>query len=190
MSNALNTPVEALELAYPLRVEPYALRPGSGGAGLQRGGDGVVREIRALEDCRLSVLGDRRRHAPPGARGGEPGALGRTVVNGGEIPGKDTRWLVAGDVVRTETPGGGGFGARRGRQVAFPACAETSSNSTTSIHLRPMTRCMPPRCSSFARSAARRSRRRRTRRLRAGRARDRPHLAPPARRSRDDGTAA
>ena len=110
MSNALSTPAEALELAYPLRVERHALRTGSGGAGTHRGGDGVVREIRALEACRLSVLGDRRRHAPKGARGGDDGARGRTLVNGKEIPGKDTRALVPGDVVRTETPGGGGFG--------------------------------------------------------------------------------
>ena len=110
MSNALNTPVEALELAYPLRVVRYALRLDSGGAGEHRGGDGVIREIRVLEQCRLSVLGDRRRHAPAGARGGEPGMRGRTLVNGVEIPGKDTRWLDAGDVVRTETPGGGGDG--------------------------------------------------------------------------------
>ena len=109
MSNALNTPVEALELAYPLRVERYELRLGSGGAGARRGGDGVVREIRALEPCRLSVLGDRRRHAPAGAMGGEPGAPGRTV-DGEEVPGKHTRELRAGDVVRTETPGGGGHG--------------------------------------------------------------------------------
>jgi N-methylhydantoinase B len=110
MSNALNTPVEALELAYPLRVERYALRLGSGGGGRHRGGDGVVREVRALEECRLSVLGDRRRHAPAGARGGASGARGRTLVNGEEIPGKDTRRLARGDLVRTETPGGGGFG--------------------------------------------------------------------------------
>jgi N-methylhydantoinase B len=111
MSNALNTPVEALELAYPLRVERYALRRGSGGDGRHRGGDGVVREIRALAPCRLSVLGDRRRHAPRGAHGGDDGARGRTLVDGEEIPGKDTRSLAAGDVVRTETPGGGGWGA-------------------------------------------------------------------------------
>jgi N-methylhydantoinase B len=110
MSNALNTPVEALELAYPLRVERYGLRPGSGGEGAHRGGDGVVREIRVLEECRLSVLGDRRRHAPPGAAGGDPGERGRTLVNGQEIPGKHTCQLIPGDVVRTETPGGGGFG--------------------------------------------------------------------------------
>jgi N-methylhydantoinase B len=111
MSNALNTPIEALELAYPLRVERYALRLGSGGPGAHRGGDGVVRELRALVPCRLSVLGDRRRHAPRGARGGADGQRGRTLVNGEEIPGKDTRQLAAGDLVRTETPGGGGWGA-------------------------------------------------------------------------------
>jgi N-methylhydantoinase B len=113
MSNALNTPIEALELAYPLRVERYALRLGSGGEGVRRGGDGVVREIRALTPCRLSVLGDRRRHAPRGAHGGGSGARGRTLVNDVEIPGKDTRALEAGDVVRTETPGGGGWGSLR-----------------------------------------------------------------------------
>jgi N-methylhydantoinase B len=111
MSNALSTPIEALELAYPLRVERYGLRLASGGAGARRGGDGVVREIRVLEDCRLSVLGDRRRHAPPGARGGGDGTRGRTLVNGEEIPGKDSRPLAAGDLVRTETPGGGGWGS-------------------------------------------------------------------------------
>jgi len=115
MSNALNTPIEALELAYPLRVERYALRLGSGGAGAHSGGDGVVRELRALVPCRLSVLGDRRRHAPRGARGGADGQRGRTLVNGEEIPGKDTRQLAAGDLVRTETPGGGGWGAPGGR---------------------------------------------------------------------------
>jgi N-methylhydantoinase B len=113
MSNALNTPVEALELSYPLRVERYALRLGSGGEGVHRGGNGVVREIRALEACRLSVLGDRRRRAPPGAEGGGDGARGRTLVNGEEIPGKDSRQLDPGDLVRIETPGGGGYGARR-----------------------------------------------------------------------------
>jgi len=110
MSNALNTPVEALELAYPLRVERYALRRGSGGDGRHRGGDGVVREIRALAPYRLSVLGDRRRHPPRGAEGGADGARGRTLVNGEEIPGKDSRSLESGDLLRTETPGGGGWG--------------------------------------------------------------------------------
>ncbi len=113
MSNTLNTPVEALELAYPLRVERYALRPGSGGAGAHRGGDGVVRELRALEDCRLSVLAQRRRSAPRGAAGGEPGARGRTLVNGVELPPLASRDLAAGDVLTVETPGGGGYGPAR-----------------------------------------------------------------------------
>lgn len=111
MSNTMNTPVEALELAYPLRVERYALRAGSGGSGRHRGGDGVVRELRALEDCRLSVLSERRVHAPAGLAGGEPGATGRNLLNGEEIPAKLTREVVAGDVLTIETPGGGGFGA-------------------------------------------------------------------------------
>jgi N-methylhydantoinase B len=110
MSNTLATPVEALELQYPLRVERWELRGGSGGAGRHQGGDGVVRELRVLEDCRLSVLAERRRHAPPGRSGGEDGAPGRTLVNGEEQPPKLTRQLHAGDVVRVETPGGGGHG--------------------------------------------------------------------------------
>ncbi|MES1246095.1 MAG: hydantoinase B/oxoprolinase family protein [Actinomycetota bacterium] len=110
MSNTLMTPVEALELAYPLRVERWHLREGSGGAGAHRGGDGIVRELRVLEDCRLSVLAERRAHAPRGAAGGADGAHGRTLVNGEEQPAKLTRQLQAGDVVRIETPGGGGFG--------------------------------------------------------------------------------
>jgi len=110
MSNTLITPVEALELSYPLRVERWELREGSGGAGARRGGDGVVRELRVLEDCRLSVLAERRRHAPKGAAGGADGAPGRTLVNGEEQPAKVTTALRAGDLVRIETPGGGGWG--------------------------------------------------------------------------------
>ncbi|HEY3462843.1 MAG TPA: hydantoinase B/oxoprolinase family protein [Gaiellaceae bacterium] len=111
MSNALATPAEAIELEYPLRVERWELRAGSGGAGARVGGDGVVRELRVLEDCRLSVLAERRRHAPPGRDGGEDGSRGRTLVNGEEQPPKLTRQLHAGDVVRVETPGGGGRGS-------------------------------------------------------------------------------
>jgi len=110
MSNTLNTPVEALELAYPLRVERYALRTGSGGAGRRRGGEGVVRELRVLEDCRVSIISERRAHPPRGERGGAPGAPGRNLVNGEEAPSKLTRDLRAGDVVTIETPGGGGLG--------------------------------------------------------------------------------
>jgi N-methylhydantoinase B len=111
MSNTFATPAEAIELEYPLRVERWELRPGSGGAGAHRGGDGVVRELRVLEDCRLSVLAERRRHPPRGQGGGEDAARGRTLVNGEEQPPKLTRQLVAGDVVRVESPGGGGYGA-------------------------------------------------------------------------------
>jgi N-methylhydantoinase B len=111
MSNTLATPAEAIELEYPLRVERWELRLGSGGAGAHRGGDGVVRELRVLNDCRLSVLAERRRHAPQGRAGGEDGARGRTLLNGEEQPPKLTRQLRAGDVVRVESPGGGGHGA-------------------------------------------------------------------------------
>jgi N-methylhydantoinase B len=110
MSNTLTTPTEALELAYPLRVERHGLRIESGGAGRRRGGDGVVRELRVLEPCRLSLISERRAHPPQGSRQGKPGAPGRNLLNGEELPGKVTRNLAAGDVVRIETPGGGGFG--------------------------------------------------------------------------------
>jgi N-methylhydantoinase B len=110
MSNTLATPAEAIELEYPLRIERWELRRYSGGKGAHNGGDGVVRELRVLEDCRLSVLAERRRHAPQGGRGGEDGAMGRTLVNGEEQPPKLTRQLRAGDIVRVETPGGGGYG--------------------------------------------------------------------------------
>jgi len=110
MSNTLNTPVEALELSYPLRVERYALRLGSGGEGPTRGGDGVVRELRVLEPCRVSIISERRMHAPQGEGGGGAGAPGRNSLNGGELPAKATRDLAAGDLVRIETPGGGGHG--------------------------------------------------------------------------------
>jgi N-methylhydantoinase B/oxoprolinase/acetone carboxylase alpha subunit len=111
MSNTLITPVEALELSYPLRVERWHLREESGGKGAHRGGDGVIRELRVLEDCRLSVLAERRSHGPHGAGGGKDGAPGRTLVNGEEQPAKVTKALKAGDLVRIETPGGGGFGS-------------------------------------------------------------------------------
>jgi N-methylhydantoinase B len=112
MSNTRNTPVEALELAYPLRVERYALRRGSGGAGAHRGGDGVVRELRVLEPCRLSLLTQRRRRGPAGTGGGAAGAPGRNLVNGAELPSLASRDLAAGDIVTIETPGGGGHGTR------------------------------------------------------------------------------
>ena len=110
MSNTLNTPIEALELDAPLRVERYELLDGSGGEGRHRGGDGLVRAVRVLEPATLSLLTDRRRHAPQGLEGGGPGRPGRNLVNGEELPPKATRELAAGDVVTVETPGGGGWG--------------------------------------------------------------------------------
>jgi N-methylhydantoinase B len=111
MSNTLNTPIEALELEFPLRAVEYSLRRGSGGAGRHRGGDGVIRELEALAEMRYSLITERRRHAPPGADGGAPGAPGRNLLNGDELPAKATGTLTPGDRLRMETPGGGGHGA-------------------------------------------------------------------------------
>jgi N-methylhydantoinase B len=111
MSNTLNTPVEALELEFPLRVARYEIRRGSGGAGVHRGGDGVVREIEALAPMAYSLITERRRHAPPGADGGRPGACGRNLLDGGELAAKATGELRPGQRLTIETPGGGGHGA-------------------------------------------------------------------------------
>src|SRR5437870_2943686 len=112
MSNTLATPAEAIELEYPLLVERHSLRLGSGGAGEHGGGDGVVRELRVLEDCRLSIISERRRRSPRGAHGGEDGAPGRNLLNGEELLPKTSLDLRAGDVLTIETPGGGGYGGR------------------------------------------------------------------------------
>ncbi len=115
MTNSLNTPAEALEHAYPLRVRKYGLRPGSGGAGKFRGGDGIVREIEVLTNCEVTLLADRRSRGPWGLAGGSDGAAGRTFVtrtDGGveEMPAKFTTRLRQGERIRIETPGGGGWG--------------------------------------------------------------------------------
>jgi N-methylhydantoinase B len=115
MSNTLNTPIEALEREFPLRVIEYALRRGSGGAGRHRGGDGVVRELEAISEMTFSLIGERRRHGPRGAAGGEQGAPGRDLIDGAPVPGKLTGILRAGQRLRIETPGGGGFGDERER---------------------------------------------------------------------------
>jgi N-methylhydantoinase B len=114
MTNSLNTPVEALEYAYPFRVRRYGYRAGSGGAGQFRGGDGLVREIEILGPAQVTLLADRRIFAPYGLNGGEPGTKGRSslIANGTErdLPGKCNLQVNAGDIVRIETPGGGGWG--------------------------------------------------------------------------------
>jgi N-methylhydantoinase B len=109
MSNTLNTPVEALEAEYPIRVRDLSLRRGSGGAGRQRGGDGVVREIEALEPMRFTLITERRLHAPRGRDGGEDGAVGRNLLDGEELPPKCAGELAPGQRLRIETPGGGGY---------------------------------------------------------------------------------
>ena len=106
MTNTLNTPAEALEMQYPLRVRRFELREGSGGPGAHRGGDGIVREIEALADCEGTILSDRRRY-PPGN-----GAVGRNSINGGQIGGKAHIVLKRGDVLCVETPGGSGWSSR------------------------------------------------------------------------------
>jgi N-methylhydantoinase B len=112
MSNTLNTPIEALELEFPLRAVEYSIRRGSGGAGEFTGGDGVVRELEALEPLHYSLITERRRHPPPGADGGQAGAKGRNLLDGKELPAKATGTLQPGQRLRIETPGGGGHGAR------------------------------------------------------------------------------
>ena len=110
MTNTLNTPVEALEAAYPLQVDEYAIRQESGGDGAHRGGDGLIREVTVLTDATVSLLTERRRHAPRGLAGGEGGQPGRNLLDGDELPAKTTREVDAGATVRIETPGGGGHG--------------------------------------------------------------------------------
>jgi N-methylhydantoinase B len=112
MTNSLNTPAEALEYAYPLRVREYRLRRSSGGEGKQRGGDGVVREIETVVPARMSLLADRRKRGPYGLYGGAEGASGTNTVNGQTIAAKGSHELKAGDRIRIETPGGGGWGVK------------------------------------------------------------------------------
>jgi N-methylhydantoinase B len=110
MSNTLNTPVEALELEFPMRVVRYEVRRGSGGDGEHRGGDGVIREIEALAELRYSLITERRRHPAPGAGGGCDGTPGRNLLDGSELGPKSIGTLRPGSRLRIETPGGGGYG--------------------------------------------------------------------------------
>lgn len=144
MSNTRNTPVEAIEHYLPVRIRSYRLRCGSGGAGAFRGGEGLVREYEVLTDTAVTILSDRRRHPPYGLQGGHPGGVGRnTLVRHGReerLPGKVQLELHAGDLLRIETPGGGGYGSpakgarsetarsdRRGRRI------DQQSRSSASI---------------------------------------------------------
>lgn len=115
MTNSLNTPVEALEHAYPLRVRRYSLRPESGGRGRHPGGDGIIREIEVLADAEVTLLSDRRERSPYGLNGGADGAPGKTIAlladgSSQELPGKFNIRLSKGERIRIETPGGGGWG--------------------------------------------------------------------------------
>lgn len=115
MTNTLNTPIESVEMHYPLRVRRYAILPGTGGAGQHRGGNGLVREYEFLQDAQVSLLTERRLHPPWGMAGGGAGAKGVNKLNGAELPGKCSILVNAGDRLQIQTPGGGGFGADSGQ---------------------------------------------------------------------------
>jgi N-methylhydantoinase B len=126
MTNSLNTPIEALEYAYPFRMRRYAYRHGSGGAGQFRGGDGLIREIELLADAQMTLLADRRNFRPYSLAGGEDGSAGSASVwhamkdEEEMLPGKCSRMLLKGDILRLETPGGGGWGAVQGTAQSKP----------------------------------------------------------------------
>ena len=122
MTNTMNTPVEALEFAYPLRLQRYALRRGSGGAGKFKGGDGLMRDVEFLSQARVTVLSERRKFAPYGLQGGQPGAKGENVLfrRGFEevkLSGKEVLDVEPGDVLSIRTPGGGGWGTSPGEET-------------------------------------------------------------------------
>jgi N-methylhydantoinase B len=127
MTNTMNTPVEALELAYPFRVREYAIRRGTGGAGRHRGGDGLAREYEFLAPAEVTIVSERRQRGPWGLRGGKPGTPGRdTLIEPSgrrlHLPSKAHFAVAPGTRLRIETPGGGGWGrspADRGRRRAL-----------------------------------------------------------------------
>ena len=114
MTNTLNTPVESLEMHYPLRVRKYAVRSGSGGGGLHPGGCGIIREYEFLATAQCSLLTERRRIPPWGLRGGAAGECGSNFLNGEALPAKCSVMVSSGDRLRIETPGGGGWGSSTG----------------------------------------------------------------------------
>jgi N-methylhydantoinase B len=109
MTNTLNTPIEVVEAAYPLRIRRYALRTGSGGNGQRKGGDGLVREYEFLARAKLTLLTERRRHSPWGLLGGRAGLPGENRLNGKILPAKAALVVESGDRLEIATPGGGGF---------------------------------------------------------------------------------
>ena len=114
MTNTMNTPIEAIETSYPMQVEQYAIRRGTGGAGEYQGGSGIVRAFRILTDAEVTILSERRVFNPYGLQGGEDGQCGRNILirDGEEHPlaGKVTVLTREDDVIQIETPGGGGYG--------------------------------------------------------------------------------
>jgi len=124
MTNSLNTPAEALEYAYPVRLRQYSLRPQSGGRGLYTGGDGIIREIEVLTDAQVTLLADRRSRGPYGLAGGADAAAGRTLIlrrdgTAEEVSGKTSTRLLPGERVRIESPGGGGWGKSTGKHAGI-----------------------------------------------------------------------
>ena len=111
MTNTQNTPVEVLEISYPLRVKRYAIRSGSGGPGRHNGGDGLIRELEFLDSATFTILSERRARGPWGLNGGGEGQVGANFLNGERMPGKVRQDVQAGDCLRIESPGGGGWGS-------------------------------------------------------------------------------
>jgi len=116
MTNTLNTPIEALEYVYPLRVKKFSIRKGSGGKGVHHGGDGIIRELELLTDCQVTLLSERRKFPPYGLAGGGAGECGENIFvrNGVEfpLPSKGTVLLKADDIIIIRTPGGGAYGVK------------------------------------------------------------------------------
>ena len=142
MTNSLNTPAEALEYAYPIRLRQYSLRSKSGGAGLHTGGDGIVREIEVLTDAQVTLLADRRSRGPYGLAGGADGAPGRTVIirsdgSEEEIPGKISVRLRSGERVRIESPGGGAGEDQVQREPQSGQSAQRFANWLSPVFLYP-----------------------------------------------------
>jgi N-methylhydantoinase B len=110
MTNTLNTPIEVLEMEFPLRVQRYQLRRDSGGSGIHPGGDGLTREFEFLEATSVTLLTERRRHPPWGLQGGAPGKIGANWRGSQPLPGKASLAMDAGERLTVCTPGGGGWG--------------------------------------------------------------------------------